>query len=1215
MRNWGAWVTTSILLGALILNAQVSTSRLTGTVQDSTGAVVAGAKVTATNEGTNLTLNTITSDNGTYVFDSIQTGPYSINIEAAGFKRYSTHGNIVSIGQPSTVNATLELGATSEQITVAATAELVQTSTSGNIGNVLSEKTIKDLPIVGTRGRNPLQLVLQSPGVFEGSNTGGGVHVNGARDRAWNFTLDGIDNNDPSAGGSSFSPTRMNPDDVAEYRVITSNATADVGRNSGATVTLVSKSGTNEFHGTGFWFYRTPRLNANEWSNNFNSFGKRMFVQNIYGGGVGGPIIKNRTFFYTNIQRLYATETRSANRLVYTQTARQGILRYVAGGRNRPAGASGAAVDLSGNVVAGVNVKSYNVAANDPQHVGLDQTIAAAVAKTPLPNNFTGGDGLNTAYFSWAAPQLEKQEDNLVRIDHQINSRNYLFFRAAWGFQNTVCDAGNSGTAFFPGEECNVNTERDPKNLAFSWRTVPSARVVNEFIFGHSEFTFNFISPQAKQGQIFFQGGDGGGTVSNNPGVADAPVLVSNLSYAIGNLRTIRTRQFVDNLSVVRGSHTFKTGFNIRFVQHQDVRGSIGGSNANQTVTFDPTINTVDSTAFNVPADLNTQFDLRDFQKNINFMLGRVGRTQRGFASNGQSYVDDLLRVAGQYGELEFYGQDTWKLSRNFTLDVGLRWELRNEPSEASGLIRRPDQPLVVGAPPTNTAKWIPGGFYKKDWNNLGPSIGFAWDPFNSGRTSIRSNYRIAYDRLPTFGLSTIFQTLPGITLGTTNDDFGRAGGRLANLPKLTPPNVTPDSLSQPAAASNNNITVVDPNLETATTHMWSIGIQREVVKNVVVSVDYIGRRAYNLYGAYNANQAEIFRNGFLDAFNAAKAGGESQLLDTLTSVDTRRRTGESGAAFIRRQFPSELTLNSVGGVAISLAQNSSSSNYTANAGLSPYFFLPFPQFAGRVSVIDSNDFSTYHGLEMQVEKRYGAGITAQFSWTFSKSLDTRSFDPSLTIVSTGSNQSASSTPFDVKNRKLNYAPSDFDRRHVLQSYWVWELPFGHGRRLGSSVNGVMDRVIGGWQIAGTLRYQTGRPFTVFSGGNTLSSTFQSTADCTGCSPDMGHVFTDKSGVTYFFEEADRAKFSSPAAGSIGNTGRNYFRMANTWDMDASFLKRIAITESGRVNFEIRADATNLTNTPQWDVPTATRTSGTFGRLGTPLDVSRKFQLGAKVNF
>jgi hypothetical protein len=1213
-----------LVLFALItasLSGQVSTSRLTGSVQDASGAAVAGAKITIRNEQTGVTRTATLSDSGVYTFDAIATGLYTVEVEAAGFKKVSLTGNEVRIGQPTTVNATLEVGQLTETVEVSGGAEVVQTSTSGNYGNVLTEKVIQDLPIVGTRGRNPLNLVMLQPGTFDGANTGGGFHVHGARDRAWNFTLDGIDNNDPSAGGSNFAPTRTNPDSLSEFRVVTSNPTADVGRNSGANVLLVTKSGTNEFHGNAFWFYRTPRLNANEWANNFNKLGKRQFVQNIYGGSVGGPIWRNKTFFFVNIQRLAASETRSVNRLTYTADARRGLLRYVSGGRNRPAGQAGASVDAAGNPVAGLSIATYNVVASDPQRLGIDKTIAAAVAKLPLPNNFTGGDGLNTAYYTWSAPVTEKQQDNTIRIDHQLNAKHSFFGRGSWGYQDSVCDAANSGTAFFPDSGCNVNTERGPKNIAASWRYIVTPTIVNEFIFGHSDFTFNFVSPQAAPGKIFFQGGDGGGTVANNLGANDAPVLVENLSYAIGNLRTIRTRQFVDNLTFVRKEHTFKTGVNLRFVQHADIRGSVGGANANTTVNFSPGINTVNTAAFGIPADLNVQFDRPEFERNINFLLGRVGSISRGFASDGQRYVEDLLRVKARYGELEFYFQDTWKIRRNLTVDLGLRWELRNAPAEASNLIASPNQALVYGAPPTLSATWNQGAaFYKRDWNNLGPSIGVAWDPFGKGKTSIRTNYRIAFDRLPTFGLSTIFQTLPGITLGVTDTTFGQNGGRLANLPAITPPNVPPASLAQPVAYTTNTITVVDPNIQVATTNMWALGIQHEILPRTVLSVDYIGRRAYNLYGSYNANQTEIFRNGFLDAFKAAQAGGESPLLDQLTRADTRRTATESGAAFLRRQFSSDLALGAVATVAQNLGQrferNASGATVSATSlsGLGPFFFFPFPQF-GQTRVIDSNDFSTYHGLEVQILRRMSKGLEAQFSWTWSKSLDTRSYDPSLTLYGTGSAQSATSHPFDIANRRLNYARSDFDRRHVLNSYWIWEAPVGRGRRFGPDMNRIVDGVIGGWSVAGFLRYQTGRPFTVFSGALTSSNVVQSTAQCSGCSPTDGHVFTNSSGTIQFFDQATRDKLVATPAGSTGSTGRNFFNLASTFDMDVSLSKRFRIQE--RVELQVRADAVNVTNTPLWDVPTAVRTSGTFGAFTGPSEStgSRKIQLGAKINF
>jgi hypothetical protein len=337
-------------------------------------------------------------------------------------------------------------------------------------------------------------------------------------------------------------------------------------------------------------------------------------------------------------------------------------------------------------------------------------------------------------------------------------------------------------------------------------------------------------------------------------------------------------------------------------------------------------------------------------------------------------------------------------------------------------------------------------------------------------------------------------------------------------------------------------------------------------------------------------------------------------LLDRLTAPHTQRRAGESGAAFVRRQFESEISLNNAAGVAQALARRFEGGvNLPAAAGLSPYFFTPFPQFLGASRVIDTNDFSTYHGLELQVQRNVSASTIVQFSYTWAKSLDTRSYDPVSTIYGTGSSQNAQGHPFDIANRRLNYGRSEFDRRHVFQSYWVVELPFGRNKRFASNVPRAIDHLIGGWQIAGNMRYQTGRPFTVFSGSSTLIDTVQSPANCNGCSPDDGKVFIEQ-GRAFYFDADLRGRFSTPAAGQLGNTGRNFFQTAANWNLNASGMKRIYITE--RFNFELRADATNLTNTPTWDFPTALITSGTFGRLNTPIALnSRKVQLAAKFNF
>ena len=284
-----------ILMGSSGAFAQGTTSRVSGTIADRTGSVVPGATVTLTNESTGVAFTTVSNETGAYAFEAVQVGTYSVVVELQGFKRFSSTGNAVRIGEPATINAVLDPGGLAETVEVRASAQVVQTNTSGNLGSTFDQRTIESLPILGGRGRNPLDLVLTQPGVVSGANTGGGVHVNGARDRSWNFTLDGIDTNESSAGGSNFSPLRTNPDALAEFKVLTGNQTAEYGRNSGGQVAMITRSGTNSLSGTGFYFDRRPEYNANEWENNIDNIGKRQEDLDIAGFSLGGPILPSRT--------------------------------------------------------------------------------------------------------------------------------------------------------------------------------------------------------------------------------------------------------------------------------------------------------------------------------------------------------------------------------------------------------------------------------------------------------------------------------------------------------------------------------------------------------------------------------------------------------------------------------------------------------------------------------------------------------------------------------------------------------------------------------------------------------------------------------------------------------------------------------------------------------------------------------------------------------
>ncbi len=481
---------------------------------------------------------------------------------------------------------------------VQSAAEAVQTSTSGNYGNLISGTAVKDLPIVGSRGRNPLDLVITQPGVVSGAPTGGGIHVHGARDRSWNYTLDGIDVNDSSQGGSNTTSFRINPDMLDEMRILTGNNTAENGRNSGGQVAMVTRSGINNFHGDGFWFYRTPRLNANEWQNNLDNLGKAQLQQNIYGGGVGGPIIKNKTFFFVQVQALRARSSRATTRTVYTATARTGILRYVKGGRNQPAGSAGASVDAAGNPLPGLSIGTYNVGAERSRSASASTPPSQAEVKNePLPNNFAyaSGDGLNTAGYIFSAQASERQHDQTIKIDQIINAKNTVYGRLAWGRDDSLCDVVNTGQPVFPGGPCLVNTLRGPRNFAINWRFTPTSRMTNEFVIGQNRYDPIFGQPESLD-KISF---------------AATPVD-NTAQYYFGNSRVVSTWQLVDNFAYFRGAHTFKFGVNLRRVREEDMRGCVAGLNATEEVNFSTTINTVDPATFGLPADLNTTFDRAD---------------------------------------------------------------------------------------------------------------------------------------------------------------------------------------------------------------------------------------------------------------------------------------------------------------------------------------------------------------------------------------------------------------------------------------------------------------------------------------------------------------------------------------------------------------------------------------------------------------------------
>src|SRR5438046_99099 len=371
------------------LSAQVSTSSVTGTVVDTSGAVVASARVEAKNEETGMVFTQNTTSSGNYVFPSLTPGSYSITVTLAGFQTFTSTHNVLTVGTPLVVDITLKVG------TVGQTVEVVESNyqrletSNATVSDIMDTKQVQDLPF---DGRNPLSLLTWEPGVVQRTTNGAGsgTHAFGSRDRAHNVTIDGIDANESTVPNPQSNIQRLNPDNVQEFRTVTLDPTAEYGRNSGANVMVGTKSGSNAVHGDVFYFNRNTAFNANEWFNNAARQPRPDLKLNQYGFDVGGPIRKNKTFFFGSFQNNDIRQTGPIASafgvpLVYTAAARSGIFRYVKGSINGFSSNSRSLVDANGNLLPGVPVcsggvtancvASYNIFGNDPSAIGGDPAV------------------------------------------------------------------------------------------------------------------------------------------------------------------------------------------------------------------------------------------------------------------------------------------------------------------------------------------------------------------------------------------------------------------------------------------------------------------------------------------------------------------------------------------------------------------------------------------------------------------------------------------------------------------------------------------------------------------------------------------------------------------------------------------------------------------------------------------------------------------------
>ncbi len=1192
LSNRIATFSAAFLLAAFAGFSQTSTTELSGTVSDTTGAVVVGATVTATNEATGVALKQTTNNAGLYSFPSIAVGNYNVTVEMTGFKTAQRTGIPLVVSTPATENITLELGDTREVVKVEASAAPINTDTA-TLGNVTEQAAVSRLPL---NGRDPINLVVLEPGVTQQNGTK--IDVNGLRSMAGNVTIDGIEANEASNPVPTNNGFRIDPENVEEFRVTTSNPTPEEGRNSGMNVTIATRSGTNDYHFDAVEYFRNRDMNSNEFFSNAEGNPRANLSANQYGFEVGGPIKKNKTFFFGAWQGQQVNGTIPIAQalghipLVYTPQALSGVFRYWVSNPANPMTINGvpitsnssALVTSTGALAPGIRacasptdsncVASYNIFANDPEHIGLDPAVAKVLDSYPAPNDFNAGDALNTAGYQWQAPWGVRGPRQNIRIDHILNDNNSIFFRVLWATEQQIKgDPLNADPAVFPGFPPKDQVFRPAQNWALSWRSVISPTTVNELTLGFARFEFQFQECSA------------------NPNCSSQPAFLFNnvdVSYnqSPQSRRFLNTPQWIDNFSWTRGTHQFRFGVNMRFYQENDSNGSADYLNVTPTISLSASL-LPPGANFNLPpvATATTPgisaADNSRLLSAINDLLGIPAQIKQAFLANQNTNTFLPTGATDTVGErlnqYDSYAQDEWRIKKNLSMIYGVRWEW-NTPATESG--QQPYVPNVNinGSQGPVTFVKANSWWKRSNWDTFAPRLGLSWSP-SGDKTVIHAGYGMSFDPIASYEAAAAANSVLGVAASCTSTTYASTTPGCATVPAntrlsqgfpayLAPPSgILPSSLLTPSPQLYGvapNVALIDPNLKMATVHEWNITIQRELPGGIVLQTGYVGNRGERLYSQLDANQ--IDSGPILPSFNAMEAnlhagckpdgsgcpsGVTGQSIPLVTS-------GILTSAFVNSSSTlTDLAQNAAGDFAGRIEETTLAAHIRPN-----------PQFSEIIFMSNSAD-SHYDSLQTTIRKRFSQGLLFNLAYTYGKVIDDQSADPVVASYAPGL-----PSAIDNNNLSLDRARADFDQTHVITLTWIYELPFGTGKPLLNTSSRALNEIIGGWNIQGFNSVQSGEPFSIVSGAKTNNFDVNSRAVIVGSTLPT-QSFQNVAGVTGPVAFTNASAFALPAPGAQGE-GRNMFNGPWFWDMDGSLSKVFPITE--KLKATLRIDAFNALN-------------------------------------
>jgi hypothetical protein len=1214
--------------------AQTGRSSVSGSVKDPQGNVVVGASVTLSNPATSFTRTGTTSDNGQFNFEGISPGTYRLEVEAKGFKKAILNdvGALVSKGTEVTV--ALEVGAVTESVVVTAGGvEAIVNTQDASLGNNFVAHQISQLPL---NARNVANLLSLQPGVTPQG------YVTGGRSDQSNMTLDGVDVNEQQTGDAFTPILRVSPDTVEEFRVTTTNPNASEGRSSGAQVALVTKSGTNQWHGNLFEYHRNTIFTANDFFNNRTvdpktgkSLPRPTLLRNNYGGSLSGPIKKDRLFFFYNYEARQDARQGTVNRLVPLASLGQGLLKFRA--------SNGANVTLT---TAQLNSLTTNGLPGGTPLVDVNPVtvaiLAGAAARYPS-NNTDLGDGVNTGGYRFNAPLPVKLTAHVARLDYNLTSnlKHILFFRG--NYQQDV----TGGAPNFPDTPA-TNTWSHPLGFVIGHTWTIDDHKINNFKYGLTR-------------EAFTNQGD-----SSENAITFRSVLSTSL-FARGFSRTTPVQNFTDDLTWIKGNHTFGFGANVRIVRNNrtDYSSAFDNGITNQSfyagsgnVLSNP-INAWLPTLTGLPAGTTiASSSSTNARHAFAALLGRLSQ----YTANFNFGIDGKPLAAGApkqrtfaTEEYDVYGQDSWKLKHNLTLNLGLRYGLSRPVYETNGFEAKPNislqdyfdkrvaaaklgqnftDPITVNlAGPANNAP----GFYSLDTNNFQPRISVAWSPafqhgflaklFGKDEQSVfRGGFAITNDY---FGQALAVNFDTNNTLGFSSNQTPSAntynvttnpgplitglGQAIRSLPGITVPGNLVFPQTQPQDFQRRIEGSLDSNLVSPINYSWNVTYGRELPKGFYVEASYIGRLARHLLATRDVMQV----NNLVDP----KSGQDWYTAAGLLEAYRVARTPVANIPKIpwfENMYAAGSIDNLLFGAGLSNTQAAygfmAVSSVTPGCNGAPLFgcydsgddwtFLQdvldanikkqfYQSQYGALSAYGTVASSDYHGATLSIRQRL-KGLTWDFNYTFSKSIDDASG-----LQTSGVFGSAFIT--NALRQEDNRAVSDFDIRHIINMNSIWELPFGRGRMFFSNSNKVVNAILGGWQLTSIFRYNSGLPVSspVDLGGWPTNWNVRSWATAikpVQTSPTRGGGTTSPN--LFSDPKAFYNSFRSPAPGETGS--RNLIRNPGFIGLDAGLYKTFKLTE--KVALTARWEVFNVTNTQRLTLNTALGdvTNGLDPQFGSP---------------